>query len=98
MIYLARVKETKEFVGVFSARTIEHLFWLVDECTDPFACEVLPMKPHGGIYAAGPAGTICPDNEDRVDATGISFAGEWDELPDDKAWKRFATHSRFERA
>lgn len=101
MIYLARISGTKEFVGVFSAPTVGRLFWLVDECTDPFACEVLPVSGAGGIYALGIAGVLDPSDDEAPDAlyaNDIRRAGGWQELPPDSAWKRFETHEKFKRA
>lgn len=100
MIYLARIACTKEFVGVFNASRIEALFWLVDECTDPFACEVLPVSGDGGIYVLGEAGTLDADGEEGADsfcANDIRLSGGWQELPPDSAWKRFETHKKFKR-
>lgn len=101
MIYFARIHGSKEFVGIFSAPSIPRLFWLVDECTDPFACEVLSVPADGGVYALGEAGILDPSDDEAPDdlyAKDIRRAGSWQELPGDSAWKRFATHEKFERA
>ena len=101
--YLVREQDShsSRLLAVLNASNLDELFWLVDECTDPFACEVLSVPVDGGIYALGEAGILDPSGDEAPDdlhAKDIRRAGSWQELPGDSAWKRFATHKTFERA
>lgn len=40
VIFLVRLKGKPEPFGVVVARDRDELFWLIDELTDPYGCEV----------------------------------------------------------
>lgn len=50
--YVVRVKDSKEFVGIYSANDEPELFWLVDQLTDPYICEYAWLTL-GGVGFAG---------------------------------------------
>lgn len=47
--YIARIKEDKQMVGFFWASTINELFWMVDECCDPYIVEFSKTN-RGGVF------------------------------------------------
>jgi hypothetical protein len=47
--YIARIKEDKQMVGFFWASTINELFWMVDECCDPYIVEFIKTN-RGGVF------------------------------------------------
>jgi len=51
-VYIVRLIDRKELVGVFWADTIDDLVTLVDECTDPAVCEYRTAH-RGGFYWPG---------------------------------------------
>ena len=63
--YIVRLKETQELVGFYTAHSADELCSLVDEITDPGACEALDAGP-GGICWGHPIATRVPErlNED----------------------------------
>lgn len=83
--YLVRLTDTKDLVGIFWADRLSDLFWLVDECTDPYGCEYTRVKP-GGIYW----GTYAVAVPIPVDDDGEPLAGDdgwrtrWE--PSDDVW------------
>jgi hypothetical protein len=52
--YLVRIIETHDLVGVFSVDNIRQLIMIVDECTEPDACEYTRLGP-GAIMWTSPA-------------------------------------------
>ena len=48
-LYIVRVRENDELVGVYSASSLKELFWLVDECASPNGCDYAKL-PNGGFY------------------------------------------------
>ena len=50
--YVVRLKENKEFVGIYAGKNEPDLFWLVDQLCDPYACEYARLS-FGGLYFAG---------------------------------------------
>lgn len=47
--YLVRIAESHEILGFYVARDLVDLFWLIDECMDPCACEFKKIES-GGFY------------------------------------------------
>ena len=47
-IHIVRLQDNKEIVGIFATESRAELFDIVDECTDPSACEFATL-PSGGI-------------------------------------------------
>jgi len=54
---LVRIRDDCQVVGMFSFTNLMDLFWLIDECTDPYQCEFIRIE-HGGIYF--------PNNADKL--------------------------------
>jgi hypothetical protein len=50
--YLVRLIDNHDLVGVFVANDLEQLALIVDECTDPGACEFQRMKPGGLMWTS----------------------------------------------
>lgn len=49
-MFIVRLKENKEFVGVWAAISIYNLWHAVDECVSPTVCEYFKIK-EGGLMA-----------------------------------------------
>lgn len=49
LVYVVRVKDTKELVGVFWASDIYEMWCVVDEKVSPTCCEYRSARP-GGVY------------------------------------------------
>ena len=49
-VYLARLKNNKSMVGMFSAPTPVDLFWTLDQAGDPHEMEVTRMTECCGIF------------------------------------------------
>ena len=64
-IFVVRMIHNKEAVGIFACNDIERLFWLVDGCGNPYACEYTDA-PQGGVYWPKPD---MPPIMHRVSAT-----------------------------
>ena len=47
-VYLVRLIEDQEIVGVFAAKNISNLFDLVDECVSPYDCEYAKLPEEIG--------------------------------------------------
>ena len=94
--YVVRMKEGKEFVGIYAARNQPSLFWLVDQLCDPYACEYSKLSV-GGLHFIGKCSKfITLDNqtekeiEQGIELNGpefteemLTFAGKWKELTED---------------
>ena len=52
--YVVRLIQNRDIVGFFAAEDVDDLAIVVDECTDPGACEYAEL-PVGGIMGASPA-------------------------------------------
>lgn len=101
--YLVRLRDraelrSHELVGVFVARDLDDLFWLIDQCVDPYACEYRRLS-EGGFYMGGEAAVVpaCPDDEDEpVDwLAGASLCGQWWSAfnVDEGCWRNFDRRS-----
>ena len=79
-MFVVRMIESRELVGLFDAKTINDLALLVDECTSPNECEFMQVE-HGGIYW-GKCGTpvldVDGDFEPDDDTSGASFTERLD--------------------
>lgn len=88
--YMVRLADSHEVVGIFVARSIDRLWWAVDECTSPQDCEYRKLG-EGGVFVPGRTsaqwptrtihdrikddGGIHPDDED--DLRGAILSEEW---------------------
>lgn len=54
--YLVRTFDTHDLVGIYSVETIRQLIFIIDECTDPEACEYTRQPFSGGV---GEPGSLC---------------------------------------
>lgn len=52
---LVRLIDTHDLVGIYSVDSILQLIVIIDECTDPGACEYTRLRFPGGIMWEGPA-------------------------------------------
>lgn len=57
---LVRMIEDKQIVGMFVYKEPEDLFWLVDQSTNPYACEFINLK-YGGLIWKQNAGPLISD-------------------------------------
>ena len=65
--FIVRLKANHEFVGIFWAENEKQLFWLIDECTDPSACEYAELDIAGGLYSPkSGAGNTPPDDDSPI--------------------------------
>jgi hypothetical protein len=58
---LVRMIEDKQIVGMFVYRDPQDLFWLVDQATNPYACEFVNLK-YGGLIWKKNAGPLISDD------------------------------------
>jgi hypothetical protein len=72
--YLVRIIASRDLVGVFSADSIIQLIDIIDECTEPDACEYARLPP-GGIMWTSPATPI------PIDVLGDADLGDPDPIP-----------------
>lgn len=96
--YFVRVKESRQVVGIYTAKSLATLREIVDECADPADCEALPVG-EGGIFQ--PASVSCqfpqrdtgdPDydliEEDQDPFANARFTEVWSGIVRDaKQWK-----------
>jgi hypothetical protein len=85
--YLVRLIENRDLVGIYVARDMDQLLFLVDECTDIDGCEYVKL-PAGGIMWTSPA---CPIPPDRIgDSDGDEFpAIPWRGASEVGTWTQF---------
>jgi hypothetical protein len=94
--YIVRLTETGEIVGLFSASTDEELFWMVDECVDPWACECRRIRGWGIMWPKPNAPKVpLPEIEDDVSLSGATLTelAQMEFLSDGK-WKPVAIESK----
>ena len=72
-LYLVRLQDSAELVGLFLSPDVEALWRFVDECCDPFVCEYVELPP-GGIYLDGSGAPRVP--------TVTRYPVDQDEIPD----------------
>lgn len=73
-VYLVRLSENKEIVGLFWAPNIVELAWAIDECCDPWSCDFKKIVS-GGIFWSSKVDVSIPNEiSDHCDDGGISFA------------------------
>ena len=94
--YLVRVNKTKEFVGIYACDDEAGLFWLVDECCDPYQCEYTELG-FGGIFFPDECGRFVPLKEstqkeidDGCNLGEAEFTGELIDF--DFKWKMIKKH------
>lgn len=88
-LYLVRLKENKELVGLFGCH-LDELQAVVDESSDPFLCEYITVT-RGGIFWAAPGavtvGADCMEDETPLSDGEPRFTGELWEAVWRKKWK-----------
>lgn len=62
--YAVRMTEDRQVVGIFVARDLDELAYLVDQCTDPAATEYLQLG-RGGVYVGSATDAQWPAREIR---------------------------------
>jgi hypothetical protein len=70
--YLVRLEANKELVGLFVIPATGDLWWAVDECCDPYACEFIAVK-YGGIIWDSQGTPIYDDDDESVNLDGSQF-------------------------
>jgi hypothetical protein len=91
-VYVVRMKDDNEIVGIYSADNENDLAEFVDESVTPMECEYLVL-PDGGFYLDGGAQPIPRDvgeDEEVEFFAKSSFTDSWDRIflgtdPDDGA-------------
>lgn len=95
--YLVRLIENKEIVGFFNAVNDYELFWLVDECTDPWACERKKLVGGWGIMWPAPKAFKVPlknlEAEVKLNKAQLT-EGATTLLLDEGKWKPVAVEER----
>jgi hypothetical protein len=87
--YFVRLKENKELVGLFVIPATSDLWWAVDECCDPYACEFIAIK-YGGIIWDSQGTPICDDDE-SINLDGAQFTDSLTTLVSEahkRKWKK----------
>lgn len=98
--YLVRLIETHDLVGIYSVETILQLIIIIDECTDPGACEYARLRAPGGVMWVSPAVPVPVERPLDMDGSepdpipweGASFTERWWNVIhgyDASRWKRF---------
>lgn len=59
--YLVRLIDSHDLVGIYAVESIQQLIVIIDECTDPGACEYTRLRYSGGVMWEGPA--VCARRE-----------------------------------
>ena len=94
--YLVRLIENKEIVGFFNAGNDHELFWLVDECTDPWACERQKLVGGWGIMWHAPGAFKVPltncDVEIKLNKASLSESAGM-QLIDEGKWRPVAVEA-----
>jgi len=85
-VYVARLIEDRQFVGIFSVEDDSELFWLIDECCDPGAVEISELGS-GGVFWPRTIDMQVPIPEDEngeTDFDGLpsesAFSGQWADI------------------
>lgn len=73
--YLVRIIDTHDLVGIYYVETILQLIVIIDECTDPGACEYTRLTFPGGIMWESPAVSV------PVERPGGTDGSEPDPVP-----------------
>lgn len=76
--YAIRLAEDRQVVGIFVARDLDELAYLVDQCTDPSGTEYLRLGI-GGVYVGGPTTAQWPARE-KPDEHGDPFDVEPEDI------------------
>lgn len=78
-LYLVRIVETKEILGIFYALDVDDLAWDVDEFVNPNACEYVELDPNFSMVwlrngtPKKPKGYFEDDDYEDWDFDGMSF-------------------------
>jgi hypothetical protein len=72
---LVRLKDNKEIVGFFVYSDLYELFWLIDECTDPYQCEYKKISS-GGFMWPKPNAQVLMDFDSEIEDE--DDAGNWE--------------------
>lgn len=82
-MYLARLTSDKQLVGFFSVEDDSELFWLIDQCCDPYQVEIAELGT-GGLYWSKSIEYVVPIPNDEHDEPvhdslppDPSLSGEW---------------------
>ena len=84
-VYLVRLIEEQEIVGVFAAKNISNLFDLVDECVSPYDCEYARL-PEGGLYWSAPKSPKVSLKQFDEDADEINWFGRQYNVTLNETW------------
>jgi hypothetical protein len=91
--YIVRIKKNHEFVGFFVVQRVAELFWLIDEATDPHACECRVIGS-GGVYWPRQGEITIPAKDDPDDGHDMpsqffSLTDRWDMalIEDGEKWR-----------
>lgn len=90
--FLVRLIVNKDLVGLFFARTLTELMVLIDECTEPEACEYIVL-PRGSVHWTGPAVRIpIPIPDETAGDDGIP----WNDVTiSESSWHAFFASHRW---
>ena len=76
-MFMVRLVENKEPVGLFWAENLERLWWDIDEVTDPGQCEYVPIdRPVAVIWPDPMDGATIGEPFEADEATGESSDAE----------------------
>ena len=93
--YLVRLEKNKEFAGLFVVPTFDHLWWAVDECCDPYACEFIHIN-YGGIMWPTKNTPAYDEDGNLVNLDGAHFTSTLDNVfIKSNGWKPLDEHAPF---
>ncbi len=86
-LFAVRTVEYKEAVGVYWTPDLATLWWMIDEVTDPGACEYCLVDAPAAVTWAGEAPAIGVEREDIEDEIddreALARVKGWTRIPDE---------------
>lgn len=92
-VYLARLIQNKEVVGLFAAENMRDLFWAIDEVTNPYECEWIEAPSGAGVCFHNPNEPSTDDWDEDITAAAapsdVLLCAMLDTEEEDVDWQAF---------
>ena len=100
-VYVVRLQENHELIGIFAARNPEDLWYLIDEREDPTQCEYINVDS-GGIFCTDNfivEPKTDPEEERKIPTAYYGFTELWRSVLNGQfgsrlKWRSFKTETR----